>query len=81
MWAVEIYLRSKLAHTPPPAHRACLLTVLSPHAPSIAMEEEIAALVIDSGFGMCKAGFAGNDALRAMFPSMVLGAPDTRASW
>ncbi|NXR75384.1 ACTG protein, partial [Pycnonotus jocosus] len=29
------------------------------------MEEEIAALVIDNGSGMCKAGFAGDDAPRA----------------
>ena len=26
------------------------------------MEEEIAALVVDNGSGMCKAGFAGDDA-------------------
>lgn len=36
-----------------------------------AMEEEIAALVIDNGSGMCKAGFAGDDAPRAVFPSIV----------
>lgn len=35
------------------------------------MEEEIAALVIDNGSGMCKAGFAGDDAPRAVFPSIV----------
>ncbi|XP_064229975.1 actin, cytoplasmic 2-like isoform X5 [Aotus nancymaae] len=35
------------------------------------MEEEIAVLVIDNGSGMCKAGFAGDDAPRAMFPSIV----------
>ncbi|KAG8507518.1 Actin, cytoplasmic 2 [Galemys pyrenaicus] len=39
--------------------------------PQIAMEEEIAALVIDNGSGMCKAGFAGDDAPRAVFPSIV----------
>nr|POF17535.1 actin-1 [Quercus suber] len=33
----------------------------------IAMEEEVAALVIDNGSGMCKAGFAGDDAPRAVF--------------
>ena len=32
------------------------------------MSEEIAALVIDNGSGMCKAGFAGDDAPRAVFP-------------
>uniref|UniRef100_A0A2K5C7T6 Actin gamma 1 n=1 Tax=Aotus nancymaae TaxID=37293 RepID=A0A2K5C7T6_AOTNA len=35
------------------------------------MEEEIAALVIDNGSGMCKADFAGDDAPRAVFPSIV----------
>lgn len=36
-----------------------------------AMEDEVAALVIDNGSGMCKAGFAGDDAPRAVFPSIV----------
>jgi actin beta/gamma 1 len=35
------------------------------------MEEEIAALVVDNGSGMVKAGFAGDDAPRAVFPSIV----------
>ncbi|CAK5269613.1 unnamed protein product [Mycena citricolor] len=35
------------------------------------MDDEIAALVIDNGSGMCKAGFAGDDAPRAVFPSLV----------
>ncbi|KAE9390478.1 actin 1 [Gymnopus androsaceus JB14] len=35
------------------------------------MEDEVAALVIDNGSGMCKAGFAGDDAPRAVFPSLV----------
>ena len=34
-------------------------------------EDEIAALVVDNGSGMCKAGFAGDDAPRAVFPSIV----------
>jgi len=34
-------------------------------------EEEVAALVVDNGTGMCKAGFAGDDAPRAVFPSIV----------
>ena len=33
--------------------------------------EETVALVIDNGSGMCKAGFAGDDAPRAVFPSIV----------
>merc|ERR1719334_1985347 len=35
------------------------------------MEEDSAALVVDNGSGMCKAGFAGDDAPRAVFPSIV----------
>jgi hypothetical protein len=33
-------------------------------------DEEVAALVVDNGSGMCKAGFAGDDAPRAVFPSI-----------
>jgi actin beta/gamma 1 len=40
--------------------------------------EEIPALVIDNGSGMCKAGFAGDDAPRAVFPSIV-GRPKFRS--
>ncbi|KAM0749729.1 Actin/actin-like protein [Meredithblackwellia eburnea MCA 4105] len=35
------------------------------------MDDDVAALVIDAGSGMCKAGFAGDDAPRAVFPSIV----------
>ncbi|TFK45474.1 actin 1 [Heliocybe sulcata] len=35
------------------------------------MDDEISAIVIDNGSGMCKAGFAGDDAPRAVFPSIV----------
>lgn len=34
-------------------------------------DEEVSALVIDNGSGMCKAGFAGDDAPRAVFASVV----------
>jgi len=34
-------------------------------------EEETTALVVDNGSGMVKAGFAGDDAPRAVFPSIV----------
>ena len=34
-------------------------------------DEDAAALVVDNGSGMCKAGFAGDDAPRAVFPSIV----------
>ena len=35
------------------------------------MAEEIQSLVVDNGSGMCKAGFAGDDSPRAVFPSLV----------
>jgi actin beta/gamma 1 len=35
------------------------------------MGEDVQALVVDNGSGMCKAGFAGDDAPRAVFPSIV----------
>jgi len=34
-------------------------------------DDDVQALVIDNGSGMCKAGFAGDDAPRAVFPSIV----------
>jgi actin-related protein len=34
-------------------------------------EEDVSALVVDNGSGMCKAGFAGDDAPRSVFPSIV----------
>ncbi|TFK11414.1 Actin, alpha skeletal muscle [Platysternon megacephalum] len=34
-------------------------------------EDETTALVCDNGSGLCKAGFAGDDAPRAVFPSIV----------
>lgn len=51
---------------------AALLSInYSPLLCSSAMDDEIAALVVDNGSGMCKAGFAGDDAPRAVFPSIV----------
>ncbi|KAJ0402415.1 hypothetical protein ATCC90586_000013 [Pythium insidiosum] len=35
------------------------------------MDDEVVPVVIDNGSGMCKAGFAGDDAPRAVFPSIV----------
>ncbi|XP_071467974.1 beta-actin-like protein 2 isoform X4 [Ictidomys tridecemlineatus] len=35
------------------------------------IDDELSALVVDNGSGMCKAGFGGDDAPRAVFPSMV----------
>ncbi|OQR71279.1 actin [Tropilaelaps mercedesae] len=34
-------------------------------------DDDVAALVVDNGSGLCKAGFAGDDAPRAVFPSIV----------
>ena len=34
-------------------------------------DDEISAIVCDNGSGMCKAGFAGDDAPRAVFPSII----------
>ena len=34
-------------------------------------DDDVAALVVDSGSGMCKAGLAGYDAPRVVFPSIV----------
>merc|ERR1712194_899611 len=34
-------------------------------------DDDVSALVVDNGSGMCKAGFAGDDAPRADFPSIV----------
>jgi PAS domain S-box-containing protein len=39
---------------------------------------DVQALVIDNGSGMCKAGFAGDDAPRAVFPS-IIGRPKQKS--
>ncbi|XP_045695847.1 beta-actin-like protein 2 isoform X2 [Phyllostomus hastatus] len=43
-------------------------------------EDELSALVVDNGSGVCKAGFGGDDAPRAVFPSMV-GRPRHQGIW
>jgi len=45
----------------------------------MAEEGEKQALVVDNGSGMCKAGFAGDDAPRCVFPSIV-GRPKTESA-
>lgn len=42
-----------------------------PLLPPAADEGEVSAIVCDNGSGMVKAGFAGDDAPRAVFPSIV----------
>ncbi|GMG03000.1 unnamed protein product [[Candida] boidinii] len=39
--------------------------------PFVDLMKDVAAVFIDNGSGMCKAGFAGDDAPRAVFPSIV----------
>lgn len=34
-------------------------------------DDSVPAVVIDNGSGLCKAGFAGDDAPRAVFPCIV----------
>jgi len=41
-------------------------------------EKQVQQLVVDNGSGMCKAGFAGDDAPRAVFPSIV-GRPKSQS--
>ncbi|XP_008950997.1 beta-actin-like protein 2 isoform X3 [Pan paniscus] len=43
-------------------------------------DNELSALVVDNGSGMCKAGFGGDDAPRAVFPSMI-GRPRHQGIW
>jgi len=38
---------------------------------TMADDDDVAALVVDNGSGMCKAGMSGDDAPRAVFPSIV----------
>jgi len=42
------------------------------------MSDDVKALVVDNGSGMCKAGFAGDDAPRAVFPS-IIGRPKQKS--
>jgi actin beta/gamma 1 len=35
------------------------------------INDDLAAVVIDNGSGMCKAGFSGDDAPRAVFPAIT----------
>ncbi len=43
-------------------------------------DDETTALVCDNGSGLVKAGFAGDDAPRAVFPSIV-GRPRHQVQW
>ena len=53
-------------------HKHLLAKVLAQIvATDFSQDDDVAALVLDNGSGMCKAGFAGDDAPRAVFPSIV----------
>ena len=38
---------------------------------AVTWDDDVPAVIIDNGSGMCKAGFAGEDAPRAVFPSII----------
>ena len=65
----QVHDQSATSQAQPTSFSSCPV----PHPLSLkAMgDEEVAALVVDNGSGMCKAGFAGDDAPRAVFPSIV----------
>ncbi|KAL8588506.1 hypothetical protein ACOMHN_022293 [Nucella lapillus] len=42
-------------------------------------DKKVATVVIDNGGGMCKAGFAGGESPRAVFPPVVGSTPKTRS--
>lgn len=42
---------------------ACFISMAATNA--VLADDEVAALVVDNGSGMCKAGFAGDDATKA----------------
>ncbi|ELK25798.1 Actin, cytoplasmic 1 [Myotis davidii] len=54
-----------------PLHFAASLTS-HPHCLQLAMHDDIAVLLVDNGSGMCKAGFVGEDAPRAVFLSIMV---------
>lgn len=63
---IETACPPALCTAPPPHRLSCSAPLLS-----AADEGEVSAIVCDNGSGMVKAGFAGDDAPRAVFPSIV----------
>ena len=43
-------------------------------------DDDVPPIVIDNGSGLCKAGFAGDDAPRAVFPA-IIGRPQFDVSF
>ena len=66
---------SWLAHVPNSKTKTnafdLIIPLLQPHPSLAAMDDDVVAIVVDNGTGMCKAGFAGDDCPRAVFPSIV----------
>ena len=58
----------------------CALPRVCFRADTMCDDEETTALVCDNGSGLVKAGFAGDDAPRAVFPSIV-GRPRHQVKW
>ncbi|XP_063599495.1 uncharacterized protein LOC134775815 [Penaeus indicus] len=65
----EVYIRGPPPHAEVVDYSLCFGR--SSSQPSTMCDEEECALVCDNGSGLCKAGFAGDDAPRAVFPSIV----------
>ena len=76
---VRCHQRSLTPHLPATNAPTALPTTSPAHSLSLHIfftnssmaDEDVQALVLDNGSGMCKAGFAGDDAPRAVFPSIV----------
>lgn len=43
-------------------------------------DDDVPAIVIDNGSGLCKAGFSGDESPRAVFPS-IIGRPKHKVKW
>ncbi|CAK9814792.1 Actin, clone 205 [Anthophora quadrimaculata] len=65
------YIRRRDALKAQTLLQLCLVHEHQTRGTSKMCDDEVAALVVDNGSGMCKAGFAGDDAPRAVFPSIV----------
>ncbi|OLQ00014.1 actin [Symbiodinium microadriaticum] len=66
------------AHLAEAAGRLTSRSLFPRSVSELAMSDEVVALVVDNGSGMCKAGFSGEDAPRTVFPSLI-GRPKHRS--
>ena len=60
----ETFLNNEFKGTEHSVHRVHLIPASSPSTRQDKMGDGVQALVIDNGSGMCKAGFAGDNAPR-----------------